>query len=65
VSSLLIAQKLDKDGNDFVQYEPSMIEVANQVINSAKPGDVIVLMGAGDVNSLAPVIVDGLAERFS
>ena len=65
VSSLLIAQKLDKDGNDFVQYEPSMIEVANQVINSSKPGDVIVLMGAGDVNSLAPVIVDGLAERFS
>ena len=65
VSSLLIAQQLAKTGNDLVKYEPSMIEVANEVINSAQPGDVIVLMGAGDVNSLAPVIVDGLAERFS
>jgi UDP-N-acetylmuramate--alanine ligase len=65
VSSLLIAQQLAKSGNDLVKYEPSMIEVANEVINSAQPGDVIVLMGAGDVNSLAPVIVDGLAERFS
>ena len=64
VSSLLIAQKLVTDGAALVQYEPSMIEVANQVINSAKPGDVIVLLGAGDVNSLAPVILDGLAERF-
>jgi UDP-N-acetylmuramate--alanine ligase len=42
-----------------------MIEVANQVINSAQPGDVVLLLGAGDVNSLAPVIIDGLAERFS
>ena len=55
---------MEGGGAALVQYEPSMIEVANQVINSAKPGDVIVLLGAGDVNSLAPVILDGLAERF-
>ena len=71
VSSLLIAQRITKNGNDgndgksIVAYEPSMIEVANQVINSAQPGDVVLLLGAGDVNSLAPVIIDGLAERFS
>ena len=77
VSSLLIAQRITENGNDgndgndgnegksIVEYEPSMIEVANQIINSAQPGDVVLLLGAGDVNSLAPVIIDGLAERFS
>jgi len=31
----------------------------------AKPGDVIMTLGAGDVSSLAPVIVEALAEKHS
>jgi UDP-N-acetylmuramate--alanine ligase len=62
VSSLLIAQKLS---SVKVIYEPSMVEVANLIINSAEPGDVVLLQGAGDVNVLAPVIIDGLADRFA
>ena len=46
------------------EYIPNFMEVADSVIDSAKPGDVIITLGAGDVSSLAPIIVDGLILRF-
>ncbi len=45
-------------------YEPSMLDVVTKVVDEAQPGDLIVTLGAGDVNSLAPVIVQALEERF-
>jgi UDP-N-acetylmuramate--alanine ligase len=47
------------------RFIPNFIEASDWVIDSAKPGDVILTLGAGDVNSLAPVICDGLARRFN
>lgn len=46
-------------------FIPNFIEASDWVVNNAKPGDVILTLGAGDVNSLAPVICDGLVRRFS
>ena len=43
-----------------VTYEPSMPEVISKVIKDAKSGDVILTLGAGDVSSLAPLIVENL-----
>lgn len=45
-------------------YEPSMITVAEALIHRAEPGDVILTLGAGDVNSLAPVLVDSLVDKY-
>ena len=59
ISAELIAEKM-KHG----QFIPNFIDASEHVINMAKPGDVILTMGAGDFNSLAPVIADGLAKRF-
>lgn len=47
------------------EYIPNFIEVTDSVIESAEPGDVIITLGAGDVSSLAPIIVDGLMRRFA
>jgi UDP-N-acetylmuramate--alanine ligase len=47
------------------RFIPNFIEASDWVIESAKPGDVIITLGAGDVNSLAPVICEGLAQRFN
>jgi len=47
------------------EYIPNFIEVADSVVAMAEPGDVIITLGAGDVSSLAPVIVDSLNRRFS
>lgn len=47
------------------RFIPNFLEASDWVIDSAKPGDVIITLGAGDVNSLAPIISDGLARRFN
>lgn len=59
VSSELISEKM-KNGH----FLPNFIEASDRVIALAKPGDVILTLGAGDVNSLASIIADGLAKRF-
>jgi len=60
VSSLLIAEKM-KHGH----FVPNFVQASERIIDMAKPGDVIITLGAGDVNSLAPIIAEGLAKRFA
>jgi UDP-N-acetylmuramate--alanine ligase len=59
VSAAQIAQ-----GMSHGKFIPNFAEAAESMIASANPGDVILTLGAGDVNSLAPIIADGLAKRF-
>lgn len=59
VSSELISQKMQNG-----HFLPNFAEASDRVISIAKPGDVILTLGAGDVNSLAPIIADGLTKRF-
>ena len=47
------------------RFIPNFVEASDWAIESAKPGDVILTLGAGDVNSLAPIICDGLTRRFN
>ena len=58
VSSLNIAKKLSS-----ATFEPNFLEVIEQVSNSAKPGDVIITLGAGDVSSLGPLILEELEKN--
>ncbi len=60
VSSSAIAESMEHG-----QFIPNFIEASDWVIENAKPGDVILTLGAGDVNSLAPIISDGLIRRFN
>ena len=59
VSSLNIV-KLMKNA----KFEPNFISVTEAVAAEAKPGDVIITLGAGDVSSLGPLILDELHKRF-
>lgn len=59
VSASLIAEKMGRG-----KFMPNFLEVTEEIIAMAKPGDVILTLGAGDVNSLAPIIVQGLQRRF-
>ena len=60
VTSKLITSQMKKG-----EYIPNFVEVTDSVIEMAEPGDVIMTLGAGDVSSLAPIIVDGLNRRFA
>jgi UDP-N-acetylmuramate--alanine ligase len=59
VSASLIAEKMEHG-----IFLPNFAEAAERVIEMAKPADVIITLGAGDVNSLAPIIAEGLRKRF-
>ena len=59
-----VTAKMITDLMDKGEYIPNFIEVTESVIEAAEPGDVIITLGAGDVSSLAPIIVDGLIRRF-
>jgi UDP-N-acetylmuramate--alanine ligase len=60
VSSSLIAEKMSHG-----HFIPNFALASERVIEMAKPGDVIITLGAGDVNSLAPIIAEGLQRRFA
>jgi UDP-N-acetylmuramate--alanine ligase len=62
VTSQMITKHMDQKHSEF---EPSMVKAVERVVSMAKPGDVIMTLGAGDVSSLAPVIVEALAEKHS
>ena len=55
VSSANIAKKLK-----HAKFEPNFLAVTEAVAQEAKAGDVIITLGAGDVSSLGPLILDEL-----
>lgn len=59
-----VTSRLITDAMSHGEYIPNFIEVTDSVVDSAEPQDVIITLGAGDVSSLAPIIVDGLSRRF-
>ncbi len=58
ISSLLISKKMNQSK---VKFEPSMLQVVSDVSSAVKPGDLIILLGAGDVSSLSGPILEQLA----
>jgi len=63
ITGVSAAQIVDAMQNGH--FIPNFVEASDWMIENAKPGDVIITLGAGDVNSLAPIICDGLTRRFS
>ena len=48
---------------DQVIFEPSWSKVAQQLVNRAKPNDIIMTLGAGDIGLLAPEVLTLLEAR--
>lgn len=60
VSASLIVEKM-KHGI----FLPNFADAADRIIEMAEPGDVVLTLGAGDVNSLAAIIAEGLSKKYS
>jgi UDP-N-acetylmuramate--alanine ligase len=45
-------------------FLPNFADAADRIIEIAKPGDVILTLGAGDVNSLAAIIAEGISKKY-
>ena len=48
---------------EHVVFEPSWAAVAGHLAGRARPGDVVLTLGAGDVTQLAPEVLAALEER--
>jgi UDP-N-acetylmuramate--alanine ligase len=62
VSSIQIANEMS---SSKVVFEPSMIDVVNSAVVASQPGDLIITLGAGDVNLLVPLILQTLEEKIA
>lgn len=62
VSSLLITRDMNPEK---AHYQPSMVAAVASIVERSQPGDLVITLGAGDVSSLAPVIVQELEEKNS
>ena len=45
---------------DLESRRDAVLEVVEEVANEVKPGDLVITLGAGDVNALVPVILESL-----
>lgn len=45
-------------------FQPNFLAVVSEIVEAAKPGDVILTLGAGDVSSLAPLIIEALTLKY-
>lgn len=50
-------------GPEHVHHVPDRLEAARTVAALARPGDLLLTVGAGDVTELGPVVLDILGER--
>lgn len=62
VSSIQIANTM---ASSKVRFEPSMIDVVTSAVEVAQAGDLIITLGAGDVNLLVPLILQTLEEKIA
>jgi UDP-N-acetylmuramate--alanine ligase len=62
VSSRLVSDAVPLPG-DRVLLEPSWSAVPERLVERARPGDLVLTLGAGDVTLLGPEVLDRLRER--
>ncbi|GAB3657726.1 UDP-N-acetylmuramate--L-alanine ligase [Nocardioides korecus] len=62
VDGLLVSSAVPLDP-EHVLFEPSWSSVAGHLVDRARPGDVVLTLGAGDVTLLGPQVLELLAER--
>jgi UDP-N-acetylmuramate--alanine ligase len=57
VSSEVIAEKISASGKTSVHYVPSKENIISQIASDYRDGDAVVVMGAGDIWEIAPVLL--------
>lgn len=62
VDGALVAGAVPLDA-DHVVFEPSWSAVPDHLVDWARPGDLVLTLGAGDVTLLGPEVLERLAER--
>jgi UDP-N-acetylmuramate--alanine ligase len=63
ITAEALAQRISQAEKDEVVYVPSFADAAERVAMLAKPGDMILTLGAGSVSQLGPMILEKLERQ--
>jgi UDP-N-acetylmuramate--alanine ligase len=63
ISSERLAKAIAEHGHHNVHYVPERAEIAERIAKVARPGDVVIALGAGDINRVLPLVGDALRAR--
>jgi len=63
ITSQHLADAIAQHGHHSVKYAPDRAAMSAELARSAKPGDVVIALGAGDINKILSVVGSGLRAR--
>jgi UDP-N-acetylmuramate--alanine ligase len=63
VDGSLVAAALTHHGHTAVEYVPQRADLARRAAETARPGDIVLTLGAGDVNKACDELLRRLAAR--
>ena len=62
VTSELVAEQARNAGHKAVDVLPGPVDLVERIVSEARPGDIVVTLGAGDITKLGELIVKRLEE---
>jgi UDP-N-acetylmuramate--alanine ligase len=65
ITSQHLAEAIAQHGHHNVKYAPDRAAMSAELARIAKPGDVVIALGAGDINKILSVVGGGLRARLS
>ncbi|MEO6600297.1 MAG: UDP-N-acetylmuramate--L-alanine ligase [Polyangiaceae bacterium] len=65
ISSQTLADAIAQHGHHSVSYAPDRAAMSAELARVARPGDVVIALGAGDINKILSVVGSGLRARLS
>ena len=65
ITSQHLADAIAQHGHHSVKYAPDRAAMSAELSRSAKPGDVVIALGAGDINKILSVVGSGLRARVA
>ena len=63
ITSQRLADAIAEHGHHSVKYAPDRAEMSAELARVARPGDVVIALGAGDINKILGVVGSGLRAR--
>ncbi len=64
ISGAVLAEEISRqDAAKWVEYAPSVTAAIDALVAAARPGDVVMTLGAGSVSSIAPLVLERLEQR--
>ncbi len=63
ITSKHLAEAIAEHGHHNVKYAPDRAQMSSDLAKIARPGDVVIALGAGDINKILSVVGSGLRAR--